>query len=165
MLSSIGKVYFQVVSVIRNRKDEIPTIYLNILNSQTGEMLGQMRFNEDPNYLKGYIRMAFNVRDSELINPSSQEKCDLLEEIVVGGLIWISMDNHYFVPKGVLPYMVVHSYPEDNSLMDMINLKIINILSDYGCNREAKDGWVFSPSKGNFKISEFLRSKQKRRKK
>ena len=159
MLSKVGKIFFRVASISRSKGDLVPTIFLDILDASTGKFIGQMRFNKDEKYSSSNIRMAFNVLDPNDIYPISQEKCDLLEDIIIGGFIWLSMDNHHLVPKDVFPYMVVHNYKEDNLLMQPINAKILDILKSLGCSDEASV-YVFDPQKGGKKLSEFLKRRQ-----
>ena len=162
MLSTIGKVFFEVTTISRAKGEFIPTVYLSIRNANTGKMMGQMRFNLDKNYSDKNVRMAFNMMDSNLIDPIRAEGCDLLEEIVIGGFIWASMDNHYLFSDelyDVLPYMVVHDYAEDNNKAGMINAKIKDILMRY-CIQPKKNIFVFNPKTGNKVLSSFLKDKQ-----
>lgn len=141
MLSTVGNVFFEVTSISRAKGNYIPTVYLSMRNVKTGKMIGQMRFNADENYFSSdvnRVRMAFNLMNAEIINPETLSGNELLEEIVAGGLIWASMDNHYLFPKQTLPYVVVHDYAEDSSMLNMINAKMKSILVLYGCEEVNK---------------------------
>lgn len=94
MLQHLGNIFFKVSEIDRKQNHTVPTIYLDIYNKNTKQIMGQIRFNHDPNYSKvdKEIRMAFDVFDQNDIDPL---RTSLLEDIIVGGFVWITMDNHY----------------------------------------------------------------------
>ncbi len=160
MLHHMGNVFFTVEEI--DRKDNnhnVPTIYLNIYNRTTRRIIGAMRFNHDPNYSKVFkhIRMAFDVFDPEDIDPT---KSNLLEDIIVGGFIWITRDNHYTYNFHPRPYMVVHNYDEDRDIMKMINAKTISILQSLDCKKGEGDEnmYIFSRELSTHYLSEKLKS-------
>ncbi len=159
MLQHLGNVFFTLAAIDRKADEEVPTIFLNILNRSSGKVIGQMRFNKDPLYSSANdeIRMAFDVLDPNLLDPISST---ILEDIVVGGMVWCSMDNHYLFPYKMKPYMVIHNYPEDPELMQIINSRILNILSELKCTKGAADDnmYICLPDLSNSFLSEKLRN-------
>lgn len=143
MLQHTGKVFFRVATIDRE-EGESPRIYLDIYERDNYDRyIGQMRFNNDPTYSdeKEDIRMSFDVMDASEIAPLKGGS-QLLEDIVVGGILWLQMDNHYiykFVPK---LYMVVHSYKQDEKDMEDINNKIKEILHKIGAKEEYDGGMI-----------------------
>ncbi len=144
MLQHLGNVFFKVQVI--DRKSEVPTIYLDLYRRDNKQFLGQMRFNHDPLYSKksNEIRMAFDVFDPHELDPSTSS---LLEDIIVGGFIWITRDNHYTYSFHPRPYMTVHDYQEDSDLMRMINAATRNILVNLGCEVGGADQNMFIFSK------------------
>ena len=160
MLSTIGKTFFEVVDVDRKPGDVIPMIHLNIRNVRTGKMIGQMRFNCDRAYSDTDVRMQFNVMNKAIINPATQEGSELLEEILIGGFVWLSFDNHKLIPDHCKPYMVVHDYSENDNRLNFINTKIRAVLSEFGCSDRGNGRFVFETAYTQ-KLSEFLARKQR----
>lgn len=158
MLQHLGNVFFTVSNIDRKDNINVPTIYVNIFNRTTKEMIGQMRFNNDIKYSKNAkdIRMAFDVFNPQEIDPC---RSSLLEDIVVGGFVWLTMDNHYTYPFHPRPYMVIHNYIEDTDLQRMINSKTISILQELECTKgEADDKmYIFSKESTSPYLSEKLR--------
>ena len=135
MLQYSGKVFFRVAAIDRKQNSN-PTVFLDIIERESQRFIGQIRYNFDPRYSKSIteIRMSFDVVINTLIAPirGGEER---LEDIVVGGMLWLMKDNHYtydFVPK---VYMVVHSYEQDESIVKDINNKIIEILFKLGAQQ------------------------------
>ncbi len=142
MLQHLEKVYLKV-AVIDRKNPQPPTVFLDIYNRKEKTIIGQIRFNFDPNYSnkKEYIRMSFNVVDRSLIDPM---RTDILEDIITAGFLWITLDNHYtydFHPK---PYMVIHNYEQDSQETALINSKIMSILTALECECEKEAMYVFS---------------------
>ena len=136
MLQHSGKVFFRVASIDRV-EGQNPKVYLDIYERDSQRLIGQMRFNFDPTYSKKKedIRMAFDVLKTSMISPVNGGS-QLLEDIVVGGILWLIKDNHYtysFVPN---VYMVVHSYEQDEPVMKDINSKIFQILGNIGAKQD-----------------------------
>lgn len=157
MLQHLGNVFFTVSEIDRKDNHNVPTIYLNIYNRTTRQIIGLLRFNHDHKYSKNAqeIRMAFDVFDPKELDPCTS---NLLEDIIVGGFVWITMDNHYtysFYPR---PYMVIHNYKEDSDLMQMINAKSISILQELGCEKGTNDDnmYVFSKDITSRYLSDIL---------
>ena len=148
MLQHLGNIFFKVSEIDRKQNHTVPTIYLDIYNKNTKQIMGQIRFNHDPNYSKvdKEIRMAFDVFDQNDIDPL---RTSLLEDIIVGGFVWITMDNHYTYNFHPRPYMVVHNYREDTELMKTINAKTIHILQSLECKKGEGDANMYIFSKEN----------------
>ena len=147
MLQHCGKVFFRVVAI--DRKNDVPTIFLDVLERRTGNFIGQVRFNHDSNYAAEYdsIRMSFDVMLPFMVDPAIS--ANYLEDIIVGGIVWLTKDNHRtyrFTPN---IYMVVHSYDGDPAFMQSVNEKTIEVLKKLDC--ESKDGvtWIFSNKKNH----------------
>ncbi len=157
MLQHLGNVFFTVQAIDRKDNHNVPTIYLNIYNKTTRQILGTMRFNHDPNYSKVFkhIRMSFDLFDPNDIDPSRN---NMLEDIIIGGFVWITMDNHYTYNFHPRPYMVVHDYKEDSDIMKMINIKTINILQSLDCKKGESDKnmYIFSREMTTHYLSEKL---------
>ena len=148
MLQYLNNIYLQVVSVQSKPAPKPSTVYLNIHDRSNKDLklIGQMRFNFDPNYSKNpqEIRMSFNSYDNSFFDPLGK---NLLEDIIVAGFLWITLDNHYtydFQPK---PYMVIHDYNEDSELMRTINSAARNILTNLECEKRENNMYVFSKEK------------------
>lgn len=145
MLQHCGKVFFKVATIDRKKDSPTPTIYLDVIERSSSRFLGQIRYNHDPNYDKSPhgIRMAFDVVDPRLLDPSRSSS--LLEDIIVGGMIWLTMDPHRtydFRPK---VYMSIHSYDADPDIMKIINQATLDILTKLECTKdESSDFWTFS---------------------
>lgn len=143
MLQHSGKTFFRVSTI--DRKDgETPKIYLDIYERDSQRLIGQIRYNADPLYSqkKEEIRMAFDVLKPSMISPVNGGS-QLLEDIIVGGILWVMKDNHYtysFKPK---VYMVIHSYEQDEPVMEDINHKATEILAKVGAKKE-RDMWIIS---------------------
>jgi len=145
MLQYVNNVYLQMVC-IQSKEQPVPsTVYLNIHDRSGTELkfIGQMRFNFDPLYSKNReeIRMSFNVHDVSYLDP---HKANLLEDIIVAGFLWITLDNHYtynFHPK---PYMVIHDYSEDSDMMKIINSAARNVLTQLECEKRENNIYLFS---------------------
>ena len=135
MLQHSGKVFFRV-STIDRVEGQNPKVYLDIFERDSQRLIGQMRFNFDPTYSKKKedIRMAFDVLKTSMISPVNGGS-QLLEDIVVGGILWLIKDNHYTYPFVPNVYMVIHSYVEDEKVMKDINHKIIEILLKIGAEK------------------------------
>lgn len=136
MLQHSGKVFFRVATIDR-AEGQNPKVYLDLYERDSQRLIGQMRFNFDPTYSKKKedIRMAFDVLKPEMISPINGGS-KLLEDIVVGGVLWLMKDNHYtfsFIPN---VYMVVHSYEQDEKIMEDINAKILEVLKNVGAKKE-----------------------------
>lgn len=157
MLQHLGNVFFRVSEIDRKQNHTVPTIYLDIYNKNTKQIIGQVRFNHDPNYSKvdKEIRMAFDVFDQNDIDPL---RSSILEDIIVGGFVWITMDNHYTYNFHPRPYMVVHNYKEDTDLMKTINAKTIHILQSLECKKGEGDTnmYIFSKENTTKYLSEML---------
>lgn len=157
MLQYLNTVYLKVATI--DRKDpKPPTVFLDIYDRRESNLkfIGQIRFNFDPTYAKNNreIRMSFNVVNTDLIDPMKDS--NLLEDIIVAGFLWITLDNHYtydFQPK---PYMVIHKYKEDAENMSLINSKIMNILSELKCEMRTNYMYVFSKDTTSKYLSEIL---------
>ena len=145
MLQHLGNVFFTVEEIDRKDNHNVPTIYLNIYNRTTRQIIGVMRFNHDPNYSKlaKHIRMSFDVFDPKELDPIANT---LLEDIIIGGFIWLTLDNHYTYNFHPRPYMVVHDYKEDSDLMKIINAKTVQILQSLECKKGETDEnmYIFS---------------------
>ena len=145
MLQYINNIYLQVISV-QSKPSNVPsTVYLNIHDRSGGDLkfIGQMRFNFDPLYSKNptEIRMSINSNDESYFDPLGK---NYLEDIIVAGFLWITLDNHYtysFQPK---PYMVIHDYTEDSDRMHMINAAARDILTKMKCDKRDNNIYVFS---------------------
>ena len=145
MLQYINNIYLQVISV-QSKPSNVPsTVYLNIHDRSGGDLklIGQMRFNFDPLYSKNptEIRMSFNSYDASYFDTLGK---NYLEDIIVAGFLWITLDNHYtysFQPK---PYMVIHDYTEDSDRMHMINAAARDILTKMKCDKRDNNIYVFS---------------------
>ena len=136
MLQHSGKVFFRVAAIDRAEWQN-PKVYLDIYERDSQQLIGQMRFNFNPRYSKKKedIRMEFDVLKTSMISPINGGS-QLLEDIVVGGILWAIKDNHYtysFVPN---IYMVIHSYDQDEPIMRDINHKIRETLSNIGAISE-----------------------------
>jgi len=146
MLQYLNDVYLKLACVDRKEYTP-PTVYLDIYKRNSTNVgctfIGQIRFNFDSNYssLKEEIRMAFNVFDASLIDPV---KSNLLEDIIVAGFLWITLDNHYIYDFNPKPYMVIHDYKEDVDNMKFINKKAISILKSLKCKENDNDMFIFS---------------------
>ena len=136
MLQHSGKVFFRV-STIDRVEGQNPKVYLDIYERDSQRLIGQMRFNFDPTYSKKKedIRMAFDVLKTSMISPVNGGS-QLLEDIVVGGILWVMKDNHYTYPFIPNVYMVIHSYEQDEPIMKDINSKILDILRNLGAKKE-----------------------------
>lgn len=143
MLQHSGKVFFRVAAIDRKQGSN-PTVFLDIIERESQRFIGQIRYNFDPRYSKSAskIRMSFDVVINTLIAPirGGEER---LEDIIVGGMLWLIKDNHYtynFVPD---VYMVVHTYEQDEPEMKDINNKIIDILFKLGAKKsQAQKGMI-----------------------
>lgn len=149
MLQHSGKVFFRV-SAIDRVEGQNPKVYLDIFERDSQRLIGQMRFNFDPTYSKKKedIRMAFDVLKTSMISPINGGS-QLLEDIIVGGILWVMKDNHYtysFVPN---VYMVIHPYEQDEAIMKDINAKTLEILRDIGAKDE---NGMKKISEGNIKF-------------
>lgn len=143
MLQHCGKVFFKVSTI--DRKGDVPTIFLDIIEKSSRTLIGQVRYNHDSNYEKQreYVRMAFDVVDPRLLDPTRDSS--LLEDIVVGGMIWLTMDPHRTYDFRPIVYMAVHPYDADPEIMKIINASTINILTKLGCTTNSEKGtWSFS---------------------
>lgn len=143
MLQHCGKVFFKVSTI--DRKGEVPTIFLDIIEKSSRTLIGQIRYNHDSNYEKPreYVRMAFDVVDPRLLDPTRNSS--LLEDIVVGGMIWLTMDPHRTYDFRPVVYMAVHPYDADPEIMKIINSATIDILTKLGCEADIEKGiWSFS---------------------
>ena len=143
MLHHCGKVFFKVSTI--DRKGDVPTIFLDIIEKSSRTFIGQIRYNHDSNYedQHEYIRMAFDVVDPRLLDPTRNSS--LLEDIVVGGMIWITMDPHRTYAFRPVVYMAVHPYDADPEIMKIINSATIDILTKLGCYADNEKGvWSFS---------------------
>lgn len=136
MLQHSGKAFFRVATIDRV-EGENPKVYLDIYERDSQRLIGQMRFNFDPTYSKKKenIRMAFDVLKTSMISPINGGS-QLLEDIVVGGILWLMKDNHYTYPYIPNVYMVIHSYEQDEAIMKDINSKILEILRKIGAKKE-----------------------------
>lgn len=139
MLQHFGNAFF-IINAIDRKGDKIPpTIHISIYNRESREIIGALRFNYDPNYAKelNHIRMSFDVFNLKDIDPMFST---MLEDIIIGGFAWITMDNHYIYNFKPVPYMTIHSYKEDNLAMNSINVKSKYILeTDIGCVPQFND--------------------------
>lgn len=147
MLQHCGKIFFRVATI--DRKNGVPTIFLDVLERRTGNFIGQIRFNHDSNYAKEYdfIRMSFDVMLPFMADPSTN--ANYLEDIIVGGIVWLTKDNHrtyQFTPN---VYVVVHSYDSDTAIMQPINQKTIEILKKLDCESSDEVTWTFSSKKNH----------------
>ncbi len=135
MLQHSGKAFFKVAAIDR-MEGKIPTIYLDIYDRDKEKLIGQIRFNFDPTYSteKRDIRMAFDVVKLREISPLSGGY-NLLEDIIVGGILWVMMDNHYIFDFTPNVYMVVHSYDQDEAVMKDINELTEQVLYNIGAKR------------------------------
>ena len=135
MLQHSGKVFFRV-TLIDRVEGQNPKVYLDLYERDSQRLIGQMRFNFDPTYSKKKedIRMSFDVLKTSMISPVNGGS-QLLEDIVVGGILWLIKDNHYTYPFVPNVYMVIHSYVEDEKVMKDINHKIIEILLKIGAEK------------------------------
>lgn len=157
MLQYVNNIYLQVISV-QSKPDGLPsTVYLNVHDRSGGDLkfIGQMRFNFDPAYSKNptEIRMSFNSFDMNNFDPLGK---NLLEDIIVAGFLWITLDNHYtymFQPK---PYMVIHDYTEDSNKMLLINAATRDILTRLQCDRRENNVYVFSKDNTSKYLTEKL---------
>ena len=136
MLQHSGKVFFRVATVDR-AEGENPKVYLDIYERDSQRLIGQARYNFDPTYSKKKedIRMAFDVLKPSMISPINGGS-QLLEDIIVGGILWLMKDNHYtysFVPN---VYMYIHSYEQDEAIMKDINSQIIVVLKKLGAKQD-----------------------------
>jgi hypothetical protein len=145
MLHHLGNVFFVTESIDRKPNHTVPTVNLTIYNRTTRQIIGALRFNHDPNYSKNSkeIRMQFDAFDPKDLDPCASS---ILEDIIVGGFVWITRDNHYTYDFHPRPYMVVHNYDEDPDLMKIINAKTIQILKDLKCKKGDADEnmYIFS---------------------
>lgn len=164
MLQYLDTIYLKVATIDR-RNDSMhfnypPTVFLDIWDRRelSPTLIGQIRFNLDPTYSKkpSEIRMSFNVFNIDLIDPIKNPK--LLEDIIVGGFLWITLDNHYTYDFHPNPYMVIHSYKEDNIKMESINSKVMSILSSLKCEKRENNIYVFSKNTTSQYLSEKLSS-------
>ena len=143
---------------MQSKPSNVPsTVYLNVHDRSGGDLkfIGQMRFNFDPLYSKNptEIRMSFNSYDVSYLDPLGK---NLLEDIIVAGFLWITLDNHYtysFQPK---PYMVIHDYSEDSDKMHMINAAARDILIRLQCDRRENNIYVFSKDNTSRYLSDRL---------
>lgn len=135
MLQHSGKIFFRVATIDRV-EGQNPKVYLDIYERDSQRLIGQMRFNFDPTYSKKKedIRMAFDVLKTSMISPVNGGS-QLLEDIIVGGILWVMKDNHYTYPFVPNVYMVIHSYAEDEKVMKDINHKIFEILLNIGAEK------------------------------
>ena len=145
MLQYLNNIYLQVISVQSKPANTPSTVYLNIHDRSNGDLkfIGQMRFNFDPLYSKNReeIRMSFNTPDVNNFDPLGK---NLLEDIIVAGFLWITLDNHYtydFYPK---PYMVIHDYSQDSDKMKIINSAARDVLTKLECEKRDNNIYVFS---------------------
>lgn len=150
MLQHSGKIFFRVSTIDRG-ENNIPKIYLDIYERESQRLIGQVRYNFDPNYSKRKedIRMAFDVLRPAMIAPINGG-AQLLEDIIVGGVLWLIKDNHYtypFIPK---VYMVIHSYNEDEKVMKDINSKTVEVLAKIGAISSEKNMMKISEDNINF---------------
>lgn len=154
MLQHSGKVFFRV-SAIDRKVNGNPTVYLDIFERDSNRLIGQMRYNNDPLYSKNSkdVRMAFDVMKTSMISPINGGS-QLLEDIIVGGILWLIKDNHYtydFVPT---VYMVVHLYEQDEKIMTDINSKTFEVLSKIGAKIGEKNMWKISAEDINYTFVE-----------
>ena len=159
MLQHFGTVFFTVTSIDRKEGGTPPTVFLNVYSRTSRELIGVIRFTYDPNYSKKreHIRMAFDVIDLKDIDPSYN---NVLEDIIIGGFIWLTMDNHYTYPFHPQPYMVVNTYNEDPEIMQMVNAKVISILKEIGLQScEYDKMYIFSKEVTRNILSNKLRKK------
>lgn len=143
MLQHCGKIFLRVAAI--DRKNDVPTIFIDIIDKSSRKFMGQIRFNHDSNYDRGFdcVRMSFDVCDTHDIDPSNPS--NILEDIVVGGIVWLTTDNHRtyrFVPK---VYMAVHHYEGDPYIMQSINQETNRILEKLGFIHNSDMGtWSYS---------------------
>ena len=143
MLQHCGKVFFRVSTI--DRKRDVPSIFLDIIEKSSRTLIGQIRYNYDFNYenQSEYVRMAFDVVDPRLLDPTRNSS--LLEDIVVGGMIWLTMDPHRTYDFRPIVYMAVHTYDADPEIMKIINASTIDILNKLGCTNDKEKGiWSFA---------------------
>lgn len=136
MLQHSGKVFFRVATIDRE-KGQNPKVYLDIFERDSQRLIGQIRFNFDPTYSKKPedIRMSFDVLKPSMIAPINGGS-QLLEDIVVGGILWVTRDNHYTYPFVPNVYMAIHSYDQDEAIMQDINVKTLEVLRNIGAKEE-----------------------------
>ena len=113
MLQHSGKVFFRV-STIDREEGRNPKVYLDIFERDSQRLIG----------LK-----------TSMISPTNGG-AQMLEDIVVGGILWVMKDNHYTYPFVPNVYMVVHSYEQDEPIMKDINDKIVEILAKVGAKHD-----------------------------
>ena len=137
MIQHSRKVFFIVATNDREEGAHNPKVYLDIYARDSQRLIGQIRFNSDPTYSKKRenIRMSFDVLKPAMISPLNGGS-QLLEDIVVGGILWMIKDNHYTFPFIPNVYMVIHPYEQDEAVMKDINNKIFEILGNVGAKCE-----------------------------
>lgn len=157
MLQYVNNIYLKVVSV-QSKPNGVPsTVYLDMYDRGGGDLkfIGQMRFNFDPAYSKNpmEIRMSFNSFDNNTFDPLGK---NLLEDIIVAGFLWITLDNHYTYMFQPRPYMVIHDYAEDSSRMHLINEAARDVLMRLECDRRDNNMYVFSKDNTSKYLSQKL---------
>ncbi len=157
MLQYVNNIYLQVVSV-QSKPNGVPsTVYLNIHDRSAGDLkfIGQMRFNFDPAYSKNpmEIRMSFNSFDTNNFDPLGK---NLLEDIIVAGFLWITIDNHYTYMFQPRPYMVINDYAEDSEKMRLINAVARDVLTKLHCEKRENNVYVFSKDNTSKYLSQKL---------
>lgn len=157
MLQYVNNIYLQVVSV-QSKPNGVPsTVYLNIHDRSGGDLkfIGQMRFNFDPAYSKNpmEIRMSFNSFDTNNFDPLGK---NLLEDIIVAGFLWITIDNHYTYMFQPRPYMVINDYAEDSEKMLIINSVARDVLTKLHCEKRANNVYVFTKDNTSKYLSQKL---------
>ena len=122
-----------------------------------GRNAGQLRYNYDSTYSENEksLRVSYDVSNIDMILPISSDKRQLLEDIIVGCMIWPIKDNNHIwknIPGEPLKvYMIVHSYKEDNMKMAAINAATVNILKSLGAKESEryKDKWYITEADMN----------------
>lgn len=149
MLHHFGKVFFEVGNPISIEGH----IGLYVSLKANGRNAGQVRYNYDSNYSlsASSLRVSYDVSDINSILPTTFEGMQLLEDLVVGCMIWPIKDNNHIWKNSLnreplKVYMMVHGYKEDNPKMGAINVGTVDILQRLGAREslEYKDKWYIT---------------------
>lgn len=156
MLHHFGKVFMEVGNPITIEGHQGLYVSLKV----DGRNAGQIRYNYDSTYSEHdkSLRVSYDVSDINMIVPIVSDNRQLLEDIIVGSMIWPIKDNNHIWKNSpgepLKVYMIVHGYQEDNVKMAEINAATINILRNLGAKESTKykDKWSLTEADMNSKL-------------
>lgn len=162
MIDSVGRVTLGNPAI--HSRNPFPMVVYDV-NSVIGNIrLGKMRFNYAESYKVGsqYVRMTFVPDNKMLIYPDNSKSVQLLEDILLLGILAGSMDTiSTFGKSGLIPYNIVRDY--GNEINQTINAKALEILKKYGFvqDNSQNDIYIYDSSIGAAKILEYKERREK----